>query len=67
MKTELTEQLRMDAAVLSRLACPACLAGLRAEATQLVCVGCGRGYPVVDGIAVLIAERGADPGSRAER
>jgi len=57
MKTESTEQLRMDAAVLSRLACPACLAELRAESARLVCVVCARAYPVGDGIPVLIWER----------
>ena len=46
-----------DPAVLSQLACPACRGGLRLEETRLVCAGCGRAYPVVDGIPVLIAER----------
>ncbi|MDR3751626.1 MAG: Trm112 family protein [Terracidiphilus sp.] len=46
-----------DPAVLSQLACPACLGGLRPEGARLVCAGCGRVYPVVDGIPVLIAER----------
>jgi uncharacterized protein YbaR (Trm112 family) len=43
--------------VLSLLACPVGRGELRVEAAGLVCVGCGRGYPVVDGIPVLIAER----------
>jgi uncharacterized protein YbaR (Trm112 family) len=39
---------------------------LRLEATcldeaRLVCAGCGRGYPIVDGIPVLIAERAKLP------
>jgi uncharacterized protein YbaR (Trm112 family) len=40
-----------------QLACPACLGDLRAESARLVCKGCGRAYPVADGIPVLIAER----------
>ncbi|MDE3187281.1 MAG: Trm112 family protein [Acidobacteriota bacterium] len=40
-----------------RLACPACLEALRPEAGRMVCAGCGRAYPVVDGIPVLIVER----------
>jgi uncharacterized protein YbaR (Trm112 family) len=38
----------IDAAVLSLL----CL-----DEARLVCAGCGRGYPIVDGIPVLIAGR----------
>jgi hypothetical protein len=47
----------MDPSVLPDLACPACHAALRAAGSFLVCEGCGRRYPVVDGIPVLIAER----------
>jgi uncharacterized protein len=39
------------------LACPACLGALRLEETSVVCTGCGRMYPVVAGIPVLIVER----------
>jgi len=41
----------------SELACPACLGALRAEESNVVCTACGRSYPLVDGIPVLIAER----------
>jgi uncharacterized protein YbaR (Trm112 family) len=57
MTSEATRQSLIDAGVLSLLACPVCRGELRVEAAGLVCVGCGRGYPVVDGIPVLIAER----------
>ena len=40
-----------------QLACPACLGDLRLDGERLVCAGCGRGYPIVDGIPVLIAGR----------
>ena len=46
---------KMDPAVLSLLACPVCHGELGAESGRLVCVACGRVYPVVDGIPVLIA------------
>ncbi|MGB7547502.1 MAG: Trm112 family protein [Terracidiphilus sp.] len=44
------------------LACPACLDALRREQDRMVCAGCARVYPIVDGIPVLIAER-AEPGT----
>jgi hypothetical protein len=44
-----------DATILSRLGCPTCLGDLRPDETRLICTGCGRGYPIVDGIPVLIA------------
>jgi hypothetical protein len=43
------------------LACPVCLGSLSAEGLRLVCAACGRAYPVVDGIPVLIAERATAP------
>jgi uncharacterized protein len=46
-----------DPAVLDQLACPACLGELRLEETRLLCIACGRAYPIVDGIPVLIAGR----------
>ncbi len=42
------------------LACPACHRELRLDGDRVVCQSCGRSYPVVDGIPVLIAGR-ADP------
>lgn len=40
------------------LACPACESELRLDEGRLVCARCGRTYPIVDGIPVLIADRG---------
>jgi uncharacterized protein len=47
------------------LACPACLGDLRLADASVVCGSCGRIYPVVDGIPVLIAER-AESSQREE-
>jgi uncharacterized protein YbaR (Trm112 family) len=51
----------LDPAVLDQLACPACLGALRVDQARLVCAVCGRAYPIVDGIPVLIAERAERP------
>lgn len=39
------------------LVCPACYGTLRFSDAEVRCSGCGRAYPVVDGIPVLIAQR----------
>ena len=46
-----------DVSVVTQLACPACYDSLRYETSRLVCTACGRSYPIVDGIPVLIVER----------
>ena len=48
------------------LACPACQDALCTEAGRMVCSGCGRAYPVVDGIPVLIKERAGAESSPSE-
>jgi hypothetical protein len=49
-----------DPLVVAQLACPACLGAFRLETDKLVCAQCGRAYPIVDGIPLLIAGRGED-------
>jgi uncharacterized protein YbaR (Trm112 family) len=46
-----------DSAAPAQLACPACYGELRPKTLALLCVACGRAYPIVDGIPVLIIER----------
>jgi len=47
----------LDASVVPQLACPACHGELNFDASRLICSGCRRAYPVVDGIPALIVER----------
>lgn len=40
-----------------RVACPVCFSDLKVTAKRAACETCGRAYPVIDGIPVLISER----------
>lgn len=57
MRAKSEQPIHFDAVVAGMLACPACHGDLCFETGMLVCVACGRRYPVKDGIPVLIAER----------
>ena len=58
MQSRATASLRtLTQQDLRALVCPVCHAGLQLEAQAICCTGCGRRYPVVDGIPVLLAER----------
>jgi hypothetical protein len=48
---------RLTQQILRALVCPVCHAGLQLEAQSVGCTGCGRRYPVIDGVAVMLAER----------
>jgi uncharacterized protein YbaR (Trm112 family) len=61
--------MQINDSILSQLACPVCHGDLHlhpngdslreapANAGRVVCAECGRAYPIVDGIPVLIVER----------
>jgi hypothetical protein len=51
------QDLSLLAANLRLLVCPVCHAALALAADAVVCTGCQRRYPIVDGFPVLIASR----------
>ena len=51
----------IDPALLELLACPACKTPVREEGERLVCVQCGRRYPVREGIPVMLVEEADQP------
>jgi uncharacterized protein YbaR (Trm112 family) len=63
MPAENNQPPKFDESILDRLACPACLGGLVLVSERLTCAECGRGYAIVDGIPVLIAERAVNSGN----
>jgi uncharacterized protein YbaR (Trm112 family) len=46
---------------MDELACPVCFGALCFSDAVVVCAGCARSYPVVDGIPVLIPQRARAP------
>jgi len=39
------------------IVCPVCRQSLQLEAAAIRCQGCGKRYPIVDGIPILLADR----------
>lgn len=59
----------IDEELLEILACPACKAPVRLEEDEIVCSGCGRRYPIREGIPIMLieeAETPADPAPSAD-
>jgi hypothetical protein len=54
----------LDARVLEILCCPSCrgTVGLLPDGDGLECVSCGRIYPILDGIPVMLIEESRLPG-----
>jgi uncharacterized protein YbaR (Trm112 family) len=61
MPAESSRSFALAQSVVNQLACPACLGAFRLEESKLLCEECGRAYPVVDGIPVLIFGRENSP------
>ncbi len=51
----------IDPKLLEILACPACKTGVALKDDRLVCVQCGRRYPIRDGIPVMLVEEAEQP------
>ena len=54
----------IDPKLLEILACPVCKTAVTLKGSRLICVACGRRYPIRDGIPVMLAEE-AEPGDTA--
>lgn len=46
----------IDKGLLSILACPACRGDVEEKNGKVVCAGCGRQYPVRNGIPIMLVE-----------
>jgi uncharacterized protein YbaR (Trm112 family) len=52
----------IDKELLAILACPACKTDVRLEGDRIVCVKCGRRYPIKDDIPVMLIDEAEMPG-----
>lgn len=43
------------------LACPACKAQVKLDGEKISCAGCGRRYPIKDGIPVMLVDESEMP------
>ncbi len=46
----------IDKDLLDILACPACKGDVHEKEGKIVCQGCGRKYPIKDGIPIMLVE-----------
>ena len=46
----------IDKELLEILACPECQSDVKLENGKIVCHGCGRSYPIKDGIPILLVD-----------
>ena len=51
----------IDKELLEILACPECKADVKLQNDKIVCTGCGRRYPIRDGIPVMLVEEAEAP------
>lgn len=51
----------IDQRLLEILACPVCKTEVKLEGDWLVCVTCGRRYPIRDGIPVMLVDEAEPP------
>ena len=54
----------IDKELLDILACPACKADVKLEGDRIVCVKCGRRYPVKDDIPIMLIDEAEMPGEK---
>ena len=54
----------IDKELLEILACPACKAEVQLDGEQIVCLGCGRRYPIRDGIPIMLVDEAEAPGAK---
>jgi uncharacterized protein YbaR (Trm112 family) len=50
----------IDKELLQILACPSCKADVELKDNKIVCKGCGKRYPIKDGIPIMLIDEAED-------
>ena len=58
---------QIDKTLLEILACPVCHAPVHQEGEWIVCEGCGRRYPIRDGLPIMLVEEAVVPEDSSEQ
>ncbi len=53
--------MKIDEDLLKILACPACKSDVEQKGDKIVCKGCKRKYPIIDGIPIMLIEESEPP------
>ncbi|MCA9401724.1 MAG: Trm112 family protein [Candidatus Omnitrophica bacterium] len=53
----------IDEDLISILACPACKGDVKEENSKVLCLKCGRQYPIKDGVPILLVDEALPPSS----
>jgi uncharacterized protein YbaR (Trm112 family) len=61
--TQRPDSTSIDEELLSLLVCPACHQPVEQQRDVLRCKGCGLGYPIKDGIPVMLIDEALPPAS----
>lgn len=56
-ESDAKNQAALPADLLEILACPACREPVKQVGDRLICQGCGRKYPIEDGIPIMLIEQ----------
>lgn len=57
----MSDEQKIDAKLLEILACPACKEKVKQEGDKIVCTGCGKRYPIREGIPVMLIDEAEEP------
>ena len=58
---------KIDEKLLEILACPDCKEPVKQEGDRIVCTGCGKRYPIRDGIPIMLIDEAEVPEGQQEK